>query len=81
MNLRYRVHSANPTPITIKALAGGEEIEARVLGLEVELVPVDHAGGSLTIRARRESAKGRMETVELFPVGALIDATFAKVEG
>lgn len=74
MKLRYRVHSANPSPLPVTAtLENGETVEATTLALEVELVPEGHRGGTLTLRLLGADKEARAADLASYQVGALVE--------
>ena len=85
MKLRYRVHRASPHPFPTEAkLANTDEVvKATVHSVEVELVPVDHVGGTIPLRfigkAADEAAKeyhdGDVVEIEPVVVGRAADKT------
>ena len=79
MKVKYRVHSAKPETVAVKAMLGGREVDATVPGLTVEMT---RARFSHTFRFVPDSADELAAAVELFKPGAKVDASFTPhIEG
>lgn len=63
MKLLYRVHRASTHQHPVKAkLASGEEVDALVHSVELELVPIDHHGGTVLHRFVGKEAEEAAKT-------------------
>lgn len=76
----YRIHSANPIRLAVKATVAGQEIDAEINGLEVEFVPVGHAGGSMTHRFPAPDAAALDALRQAYPVGHLVKVSLDLVD-
>jgi hypothetical protein len=78
--LRYRVHGINEVPKTRKVMFEGNEVEAVMHALEVELSWDDKDGrdhGSMTLRFMGAEEVNRARSV--FAVDGHVEAHFSKV--
>lgn len=76
--MKYKVHSSVAQNVEIDAKAAdGRVLRAFAPGHVVELVPVDHAGGSVTLRFVPASQAEHHELADKYKAGAEITATFA----
>jgi hypothetical protein len=70
MKLRYSVHRVSSHPFPTQAtLPSGETVEATVHSIEVELVPVDHHGGTVLHRFIGQAAA---EASKIFHQGDVV---------
>ncbi len=75
--MQFRVNNVTIDPIVMKVtLPGGQEVDAPVQGLTVELLQVD---GENTI-TRRFVPQDMGEALELYVEGAVLEETFTPVE-
>jgi hypothetical protein len=76
--MKYKVHSSVAQNVEVDATtADGRAIRAYAPGHVVELLPVDHMSGSITLRFVPASRGEHHELADKFRVGAEITATFA----
>lgn len=79
--MKFRVHSLHyPKDIPVKAkTAAGTEVDATMLGGEVELVPLDEQGKTVTLELHAENYSG-MPIAEMFAQDNIVALGFTLIE-
>ena len=78
--MKYRVHSAHPIVMTVEAKTDkGTIVPGSLPGLEVELLPADGEGKTVTLQITEENFTG-LDPVELFAVDNVVGIGFTLIE-
>ena len=74
--MKFKVHSCTPVSVSVDATtAQGMKVEGKMPGLNVELLPVDDGGKTVTLEVTAQNWAG-MDPKEMFAVGNVVEMGF-----
>lgn len=77
--MKYLVHSAHPISIAVESVtAKGTKVSGTLPGLEIEMLPVDGEGKTMTLQITEENYAGA-DPKELFGEGNTVQVGFTLV--